>query len=214
VRYKSLHASRASIFLKMLFISSRWRLPRGRVNSIFMLLSVTAKKCFVVWLSALILISAGGAKAQVKPRDAEAASDWFLFLKTDGAPWEKKFEVTLDQTGSLNVIVQDPEKKDAAAPAKVAVKLFAKDAREIYDQAMKAFHEFRFPEEVADGMTLTLRITTRHTSFNVSARAPQSVSAPATLSMQIFHVGQQDIPEVDKLFALLNQHLAKEYQIY
>jgi hypothetical protein len=178
-----------------------------------MLLPVATKKCFVVWVSALIVLIAVAAKAQVKPLGTEPASDWFLFLKAEGVPWDKKFEVTLDQTGSLNVTVQDPEHKRATTPAKIAVKLSAKDAQEIYDQALKAFHEFRFPEEVADGTTLTLRLTTRYTSYQVPARSPQSLSAPATLSMQMFQVGQQDIPEVAKLLALLNKHLAKD-QIY
>src|SRR6476469_8225714 len=117
-----------SLSFSRCFFSSTLRLPRGRVNSPFMLLSVTTKNC-LVWLTALIVLTAGGANAQVKRPGAEAASDWFLFLKTEGVPWEKKFEVTLDQTGSLNVIVQDPEKRGATTPEKIAVKLLAKDAQ-------------------------------------------------------------------------------------
>ena len=87
--------------------------------------------------------------------------------------------------------------------AKLTVSLPAKDAQEIYEHALKAFREFRFPEERIernDGTNLTLRLMTYD----------------RTLEMQFFHIGrpEEESPEVAKVLSLINKRLPQEHQVY
>lgn len=129
--------------------------------------------------------------------------DWNLVLKTGGAPFEKKFEVTLNHTGALNVTVHDPTTVPPNKVSKFSFNLSTDDAQQVYEQALKAFREFQFPRETEirpDGTNLTLQL-----------RAHQR-----TLTMEIFHLGvlQDELPEVARLLVLLNKHMPKDQEIY
>jgi hypothetical protein len=130
-------------------------------------------------------------------------TEWSLYLKTTGAPWEKTFELTLDNTGALNLTEDEPRKMPAPTTSKVEVKLSTKDTQDVYEQTLKAIRAFEFPKktmELADGTNLTLRLI-------VHRRA---------VTIQIWHLGvtDEELPEVAKLFALLNKHLPKEHHVY
>ena len=83
---------------------------------------------------------------------------------------------------------------------KRTVKLRAKEAREIYVQAWKAFQAFRFAEKkvvIADGMHVTLQL-----------RATGRV-----LEMQVFNIGEieKESPELARLFLLMEKYLSKAH---
>jgi hypothetical protein len=154
-------------------------------------------RLFVVLTLVMLLFNAAGTQTK------RESPEWSLFLKTFGAPWDKKFEVTLNHTGALSVTSDDPAKMPATITSKVDVKLSTNDVREIYEQALTAFREFQLrkeEEEHADGTNLTLTLTANR----------------RTLSMQVSHLAtvEDEIPEVGKLLALLNKHLPKEHQVY
>ena len=155
-------------------------------------------KKFAIVLSLMVLWS-----FTIPPVVSLQRIEWSLYLKTDGAPSEKKFELTLDNTGALSLTEDEPLKMPAETTSKIALKLLANDTQAIYDQALKAIREFQFPkktEEIADGTNLTLRLI-------VHRRA---------LTIQIWHLGitEEELPEVGKLLALLNKHLPKEHHVY
>jgi hypothetical protein len=127
--------------------------------------------------------------------------EWTLLLKTSGAPWETKFEVSLDHTGALSVIENDAGQIPAST-SKLALSLSPSDTQAVYEQVLKAFREFQLTKdtEVRDGTDLTMSLTVKK----------------RTLTMQVFNFGQaeEDLPEVAKVFALLNKHIPKEHHIY
>lgn len=130
-------------------------------------------------------------------------AEWSLSLKTGGAPWEKSFDVELSQAGSLVVAEQNPEKMPAETRSKLAVSIPVKDAQEIFEHALRAFREFRFPEERVernDGTNLTLRLTTYD----------------RMLEMRFLHIGQpeEESQAVAKVLSLINRHLPQEHQVY
>jgi len=152
---------------------------------------------------ALIVVCSVMLHGQAKNSVAKQPAEWSLSLKTGGAPWEKKFEVELNQAGSLVVTEQDPQKMPDDTTWKLAITVPAKDAQEIYEQTLKAFREFRFAEEKverADGTNLTLRLSANG----------------RVLIMQFFHLGQteEESVEVARVLSLVNKHLAKEHQVY
>jgi hypothetical protein len=129
-------------------------------------------------------------------------AEWSLSLKTGGAPWEKRFEVELNQSGNLTVTEQDPGKTPNDPVTKLKADLSTKDAQEIYEQTLKALLGFRFPDKdakIQDGTTLTLNL-----------------SANGRGLMAVYHVGmtEEEIPEVARVLALINKHLPKEHQVY
>lgn len=145
---------------------------------------------------ALVLLLFNAASAQKK-------SEWTLLVKTGGAPWEKKFEVTLSHTGALSVTEDDPHKMPATTITKLAVNLSPSDTQAVYEQALKALREFEFPKDTEyrpDGTNLTVSLTVQR----------------RTLSMQVSNLGiiEEEIPEVGKLLTLLNKHMPKERPIY
>jgi len=149
----------------------------------------------------LILLCAAVGFGQDKPSGTPA--EWSLHLKTGGAPWTKQFEVELEQTGKLILTEHNPERAPNSQASKLNVTLSAKDARQIYEQALKAFREFRFEEEEVrrhDGTNLTLRL-----------KAYERV-----LVMQFFHLGQaaEECPEVAAVLSLINRHLPPGQQVY
>jgi hypothetical protein len=129
---------------------------------------------------------------------AKQGLGWSLSLKTEGAPWTKKFEVELTQTGNLLVTETDPDRLPKETVSKFTVNLSQKDAQEIYERALTAFRQFRFTEEDAnrtDGTNLTL-------SLVCNGRA---------LVMQFFHIGrvEDENADVGKVVALINKHLSR-----
>jgi len=169
-----------------------------------MLLSlVQAMKKIIAPLLAVAVLCSVMLHGQSNNSASKQPAEWSLSLKTDGAPWTKKFEVKLNQTGALVVAEENPEKMPGPTMSKVTVNLSAKDVQGTYDQALKAFRDFRFAEEAverADGTNLTLRLS----------------SNGRVLVMQFFHLGnpEDESPEVAKLLSLINKHLPKEHQIY
>jgi hypothetical protein len=175
---------------------------RRRVNSTVMLFPLIKTMTRVVPAFGLTILCAGVLYGQVNRPDLKP-SGWSLYLKTEGAPFTKKFEVELNQTGTLLLSETDPQKLPKETTSKLTVNLAPKDAQEIYEQALKAFREFRFAEENIqshDGTNLTLRLV-------CNGRA---------LTMQFFHIGQPEDENVDvaKVLKLINKHLSEEHQIY
>ena len=152
----------------------------------------------IVALFILCLASAlGQAQASKQP------PEWSLRLETGGAPFEKKFEVELSQSGKLLVKEQDPGGAPDSPAMNITRDLSQKEAQEIYTQALRAFREFRFAEEDIkrhDGTNLTLRL-----------KAYERV-----LVMQFFHMGQveEESPEVAKVLSLINKYLPQGHQVY
>ena len=152
---------------------------------------------------ALIVICSVMSNGQAKNPAPKQPAEWSLSLKTGGAPWEKKFEVALNQAGSLLVTEEDPRKMPNDTTSKLTIKLPAKDAQEIYEHTLKAFREFRFAAdkvERADGTNLTLQLSANG----------------RVLIMQFFHIGQteEESVEVASVLSLVNKHLPKEHQVY
>ena len=140
---------------------------------------------------------------QASTASTKQSGGWSLYLKTEGAPWTKKFEVALAETGTLLVTETDPDRLPKETTSRITVNLAKKDAQEIYEQAVTAFRQFRFAEEDdnrRDGTNLTL-------SLKGNGRV---------LTMQFFHIGraEDESSEVGKVLALINKHLAEGHQIY
>lgn len=130
-------------------------------------------------------------------------SEWTLLLETRGAPGEKKFQVTLTNTGALSVIENDPVKMPASTISKLAVNLSPSDTQAVYEQALKAFREFQFPndtEKLLDGTNLKMSLTVQKRQ----------------VTMQVANIGivADELPEVGKVLALLNKHIPEEHHIY
>lgn len=130
-------------------------------------------------------------------------AEWSLSLKTGGAPWEKSFEVELSQAGNLAVSEHNPEKMPAETRSKLSRVIPAEDAQEIFEHALRAFREFRFPEERVerhDGTNLTLRLT----------------AYDRALEMRFMRIGrpEEEIQAVAKVLSLINRHLPQEHQVY
>jgi hypothetical protein len=158
-------------------------------------------KVFVAFAATLLCASV--LHGQVNFPGSRSNSAWSLYLKTEGAPFEKKFEVELNQTGTLVVKETDPGRLPKETTSKLTVNLSPKDAQEIYDQALKTFREFRFTEEHSerrDGTNLTLQLYR-------NGRA---------LIMQFFHIAQaeEESVELAKVLSLINSRLPEERKVY
>ena len=151
---------------------------------------------------ALLLLCSVAACGQALKSAAAPPSEWTLSLKSGGAPWVKRFEVGLNQSGKLAVTEHDPAKSPGDPVTKLSVNLPAGDVREIYEQAWRALREFSFPDnpdEVADGTSLTLLLSANGRSLEAD-----------------YHLGhiETEAPEVARLLALINKHLPEEHQVY
>jgi hypothetical protein len=173
----------------------------GRVMRGVMLLPLSKNmKCRKLMLAVLALCAAftlGQGQAPKQP------AEWSLRLETGGAPFEKKFEVDLNQSGKLVMKEEDPGGAPGERAWGITRDVPPKDARKIYDQVLRAFREFRFADEDVkrhDGTNLTLRL-----------RAYGRV-----LVMQFFHMGraEEECPEVGKVLSLINKHLPQEHHVY
>lgn len=151
----------------------------------------------------LVLLAACSAIVLGQGQTPKRPAEWSLRLETGGAPFEKKFEVELNQSGKLVMKEDDPGGMAGERAWGIAREIPPKDAAEIYDQVLMAFREFRFTEEDVkrhDGTNLTLRL-----------RAHARV-----LVMQFFHLGrvEEESPEVGKALSLINKHLPPEHHVY
>lgn len=158
------------------------------------------KKITVALTSILFCVAVAHGQAGVTP--GEQPAEWSLKLKTGGAPWEKKFEVELNQSGNLTVTEQDPEKTPNDSVTKLKANLPTKDARDIYEQTLRALHGFRFPEKdakIQDGTTLTIKLSANGRGLTAFYRVG---------------VTEEEIPEVARVLTLINKHLPKEHQVY
>ena len=82
----------------------------GRVNSTVMLFPLIGhQKSIVVALGLMALCAAISYGQTITPSTTQPGG-WSLYLKTEGAPWTKKFEIELAQTGILLVTETDPER--------------------------------------------------------------------------------------------------------
>jgi len=127
-------------------------------------------------------------------------AEWSLWIKSGGAPWEKKFEVQLDQSGSLDVVEEDKTKIPNDPITKLTRKIPANELRQIYEQALTSVQNPpKSNEELRDGTWMTVKLTSR-----------------TKVSMVSFHIGllQEEAPNVAKLLSLINKHLPAEHQIY
>jgi hypothetical protein len=175
----------------------------ARVNSDVMLFPLIRRKKKAVVAVGLTLLCSAMTYSQTSTPATKQPTGWSLYLKTEGAPWTKKFEVELTQTGILLVTETDPQRLPKETTSKLMVNLAQKDAQEIYEQALTAFRQFRFAEEDkqrTDGTNLTLRL----------------VCNGQALVMQFFHIGraEDESADVAKMLALIDKHLAAEHQIY
>src|ERR1044071_7787142 len=96
---------------------------------------------------ALLLFCSFVAYGQAQKSTSAPPSEWTLSLKSGGAPWEKRFEVELDQTGKLALTENNSDKLPGDPVTKLNVNLPAGVVREIYEQAWLALREFRFPDK-------------------------------------------------------------------
>ena len=162
------------------------------------LIQTTNKLAILMVIAACSVVLQGQTKTSVPKPPA----NWSLTLKTGGAPWEKKFVVELNQSGSLVVNEEDPAKMPADPKSKRTVNLTPAQAQQIYEQALKAFREFRFEGEEGrrDGTNLTLQLSANG----------------KLLEMQLFHISPIDdeIVEINALLSLINKHLPPEHHVY
>jgi|SRR6185503_1071685 len=155
-------------------------------------------------IAALALIAACSVmlQAQSKTSVPKQPVNWSLSLTTGGAPWEKKFVVELNHSGSLVVNEEDPHRTPNDSRSKRTVNLTLTEAHQIYEQVLKAFREFRFDQgqvDVADGTNLTLQLSANR----------------KVLTMQLFHIGADDeYVEIAAVFSLINKHLPSEHRVY
>ncbi|HSE32592.1 MAG TPA: hypothetical protein VLA93_13550 [Pyrinomonadaceae bacterium] len=127
-------------------------------------------------------------------------AEWSLSIKSGGAPWEKKFEVQLDQSGSLQVVEEDKSRLPNEPITKLARKIPVNDLKQIYAQAWVSVQNApKSNEELRDGTWMTVKLTS---------------GAKATVIS--FHIGliQEEAPYVAKLLSLINKHLPAEHQLY
>ena len=155
-------------------------------------------------IAALMLLAACSVvlQGQTKSSIPKSPASWSLTLKTGGAPWYKKFVVELNQSGSLVVNEEDPAKMPADPKSKRTVNLTPAQTQQIYEQALKAFREFRFGGEEGrrDGTNLTLQLSANG----------------KFLEMQLFHISPIDDEsvEINALLSLINKHLPTEHHVY
>ncbi len=130
--------------------------------------------------------------------EPQQPAEWILSIKSWGAPWEKKFDVQLDQSGSLSFVEEDSLQLPKDPVTKLTRKISEKDLGQIYQQALLSMQNLR-TKDLADGTWITLKLTDDRKVMTAS-----------------YHVGQlqEEAPEVAKLFALINKHLPKEHQVY
>ena len=140
-----------------------------------------------------------GLHAQTK-EPPRPPGEWSLWIKSWGAPWEKKFEVQLDQSGSLEVVEEDKTKIPNEPITKLTRKIPANELRQIYAQAWVSVQNApKSNEELRDGTWMTVKLT-----------------QPSQVTMVSFHIGliQEEAPNVAKLLSLINKHLPAEHQVY
>ncbi|MHA4868479.1 hypothetical protein ACXZ1M_12350 [Duganella sp. PWIR1] len=123
--------------------------------------------------------------------------DPLVYLETWGAPWEKSFEVSIQEDALLKVVV----KKDGHSNT-VKVKLSSAEAARLYELAKKAVAEDRMTdcEKVSDGTSgrLTVKIGARfasreclHTGIwpppgTVGAELLRTINAKLPKQIQVF----------------------------
>ena len=156
-------------------------------------------------IAALMLIAACSVilHGQGKTSAPKPPAKWSLSIKTGGAPWEKKFAVELNQSGSLVINEEKPGTTRDDQRSKFTVNLTSTETQQIYEQVLKAFRDVRFAEkqgEVADGTNLTLQLSANG----------------KLLVMQFFHVGQiqDESPEIAAVLSLINKRLPAEHRVY
>src|SRR4029453_5867139 len=106
-------------------------------------------------LAFCVLVMHGQTNAQTTP-----PAEWSLWIKSWGAPWEKKFEVQLDQSGSLQVVEEDKSKIPNNPVTKLPRKTPAKELRQIYAQAwVSVQNPPKSHDEIADGTWMSVKLT-------------------------------------------------------
>jgi hypothetical protein len=139
-----------------------------------------------------------GLHAQTK--EPRPPAEWSLWIKSWGAPWEKKFEVQLDQSGSLEVVEEDKTRIPSDPITKLTRKIPANELRQIYAQALVSVQNApKSNDKLRDGTWMTVKLT-----------------KPSEVMMVSFHIGliQEEAPNVAKLLSLINKHLPAEHQVY
>jgi hypothetical protein len=142
-----------------------------------------------------VLALHGQTNSQPTPPD-----EWSLWFNSWGAQWEKKFEVLLDQSGSLDVVEEDSSKLPNNTITKLKRKIPPNDLKQIYAQALVAVQDLpKSGDEVRDGSWMRLKLTSGAKVTTVS-----------------FHTGvlQEQAPDYAKLLSLINKHLPEEHHVY
>lgn len=123
--------------------------------------------------------------------------DPLVYLETWGTPWEKGFEVSIQEDALLKVVVKQDGKSST-----VQVKLSSPDAAMLYELAKKAVAENRMTncEKVSDGTSgrLTVKIGTRFVSREClhTGRWPPS----GTVGAELLRAINAKLPEQIQVF--------------
>jgi hypothetical protein len=163
------------------------------------------RKTFMTKQMAIVLMSVIVCAVPLTgSRQSNQSSEWFLKLKSGGAPGEKKFTVDLNQAGLLSVVEEDPIKLPKDPVTELTVNLTSKDLEEIYKQAVLVLSEpvpnpRKKDDETIDGTWINLELATHGRSV---ARG--------------YHVAliQEEVPVLAKLLELINKHVPKDHQVY
>lgn len=142
-----------------------------------------------------VLVLHSQTNAQPRP-----PAEWSLWIKSWGAPWEKKFEVQLDQSGSLQVVEEDSIKIPNDPITKLTRNIPAEDLRQIYAQALVSVQNPpKSHEGLQDGTWMNVKLTTG-----------------TQVTLISFHIGliPEEAPKVAKLLSLINKYLPAEHQVY
>jgi hypothetical protein len=150
--------------------------------------------------TALLILAFGVVAHGQTNEQPTPPAEWSLWIKSWGAPWEKKFEVQLDQSGSLQVVEEDSIKTPKDPITKLTREIPANELRQIYAQAwVSVENPPKSHDEIPDGTWMSLKLTSGGKVMSAS-----------------FHIGviQDHAPNIGKLLSLINKHLPAEHQVY
>ncbi|HEX8651565.1 MAG TPA: hypothetical protein VF708_12055 [Pyrinomonadaceae bacterium] len=156
-----------------------------------------------ILILAIVTLCSVSVFGQTQSSNPKAPDEWEMYLNTGGAPWEKQFQVRLDQSGQLTVIEQDPRRSSGPATKTFPVKISEGEAQEIYGLTLEALRKFHFAErhyEAFDGTNLVIGLRIYDT----------------TLEGSFFHLMyvEEAGSEIARIVSLINKHLPKEHLVY
>jgi predicted transcriptional regulator len=149
----------------------------------------------------ILLFCLGVFHGQIVDPQSKPPAQWLLSIDSRGAPWEKKFQVEINQTGLLLFTEEDRAKIPKDPVTKLTIKLPAGSLHEIYQQALLAAQKVGVKErdDFADGTWMTIKLTSDGNELVASYHLAQT---------------EEEAPNVGKLLALINKHLPQEHHVY